>query len=213
MGKIGRGILGGVSGKVANVVGSRWKGIDYIRAKPQSVANPRTLLQVNQRTKFALVLRFLQPNLNFIKIGYKNYAVKKSQFNSAMSYILNNAIIGVSPDFEIDYSLALLSRGNLTGALNPVFDLTTSGQVQFSWDDNSTDGNALPTDKVMVVAYNPIKGESVYLSGGATRADLSQTVIIPNSYAGDELQLFISFMNAEETQLSNSIYIGSGTAS
>ncbi|AEW85375.1 hypothetical protein FCOL_02650 [Flavobacterium columnare ATCC 49512] len=213
MGKIGRGILGGVSGKVANVVGSRWKGIDYIRAKPQSVANPRTLSQVNQRTKFALVLRFLQPNLNFIKIGYKNYAVKKSQFNSAMSYILNNAIIGVSPDFEIDYSLALLSRGNLTGALNPVFDLTTSGQVQFSWDDNSTDGNALPTDKVMVVAYNPIKGESVYLSGGATRADLSQTVIIPNSYAGDELQLFISFMNAEETQLSNSIYIGSGTAS
>ena len=68
MGKIGRGILGGVSGKVANVVGSRWKGIDYIRAKPLSVANPRTLLQVNQRTKFALVLRFLQPNLNFVKI-------------------------------------------------------------------------------------------------------------------------------------------------
>ena len=213
MGKIGRGILGGVSGKVANVVGARWKGIDYIRAKPQSVANPRTLLQVNQRTKFALVLRFLQPNLNFIKIGYKNYAVKKSQFNSAMSFILNNAIIGVSPDFEIDYSLALLSRGNLAGASNPVFDLTTPGQVQFSWDDNSTDGNALATDKVMVVAYNPLKGESVYLTEGATRADLSQTVIIPNSYAGDDLQLFISFMNAEETQLSNSIYIGSGTAS
>mgnify|MGYP003493190342 FL=1 len=213
MGKIGRGILGGVSGKVANVVGARWKGIDYIRAKPQSVANPRTLLQVNQRTKFALVLRFLQPNLNYIKIGYKNYAVKKSQFNSAMSFILNNAIIGVSPDFEIDYSLALLSRGNLAGALNPVFDLTTPGQVQFSWDDNSTDGNALATDKVMVVAYNPLKGESVYLTEGATREDLSQTVIIPNSYAGDDLQLFISFMNAEETQLSNSIYIGSGTAS
>ena len=159
------------------------------------------------------MLRFLQPNLNFIKIGYKNYAVKKSQFNSAMSFILNNAIIGVSPDFEIDYSLALLSRGNLAGALNPVFDLTTPGQVQFSWDDNSTDGNALATDKVMVVAYNPLKGESVYLTEGATRADLSQTVIIPNSYAGDDLQLFISFMNAEETQLSNSIYIGSGTAS
>ena len=38
-------------------------------------------------------------------------------------------------------------------------------------------------------------------------------LFIPNSYAGDDLQLFISFMNAEETQLSNSIYIGSGTAS
>ena len=182
MGKIGRGILGGVSGKVANVVGSRWKGIDYIRAKPQSVANPRTLLQVNQRTKFALVLRFLQPNLNFIKIGYKNYAVKKSQFNSAMSYILNNAITGVSPDFEIDYSMALLSRGNLAGALNPVFDLTTPGQVQFSWDDNSAEGNALATDKVMVVAFNPISLLTIY------------NVLIAKIVTRKKLYLFIKFI-------------------
>jgi hypothetical protein len=152
MGKIGRGILGGVSGKVANVVGARWKGIDYTRAQPQSIVNPRMLLQVNQRTKFALVLMFFQPNLNFIKIGYKNYAVKKSQFNSAMSFILNNAIIGISPDFEIDYSLGLLSRGNLAGALDPVFYLSTPGQVKFSWDYNSNDGNALATDKVKVIA-------------------------------------------------------------
>jgi hypothetical protein len=212
MGKIGRGILGGVSGKVANVVGARWKGIDYIRAKPLSVANPRTLLQVNQRTKFALVLRFLQPNLNYVKIGYKNYAVKKSQFNSAMSYLLNNAIIGVSPNFEIDYSLALLSRGNLSTALNPVFDLTTPGQVEFSWDDNSTDGNANATDKVMVVAYNPLKGESIYLTEGAIRTDLSQSLVLPNSYSGEAVHLFISFMSADETQLSNSTYIGLGTA-
>jgi hypothetical protein len=213
MGKIGRGILGGVSGKVANVVGARWKGIDYIRAKPQSVANPRTLAQVNQRTKFALVLRFLQPNLNFIRVGYKNYAVKKSQFNSAMSYVLNNAITGVSPSFDIDYSLALLTRGNLTGALNPVFNLSTTGQVKFYWDDNSNEGSALATDKVMVVVYNPTKGESVYLTEGTARTDMSQTVVIPNSYSGDDLHMFISFINFEETQISNSIYIGSGTAS
>jgi hypothetical protein len=213
MGKIGKGILGGVSGKVANVVGANWKGIDYIRAKPLSVRNPRTQLQVNQRTKFSLVLRFLQPNLNFIKIGYKNFSVKKSQFNSAMSYILNNAITGTFPDYVIDYSLAYLSRGSLSGAMNPVFDLSTPGQVEFSWDDNSGEGSALATDKVMVVAYNPLKGESVFITNGATRVDLSQIVTLPNSYSGDELEMFISFMNAEETQISNSIYIGSGTAS
>ena len=179
MGKIGRGILGGVSGKVANIVGARWKGIDYIRAKPQSVANPRTQLQVNQRTKFALVLRFLQPNLNFIKIGYKNFSVKKSQFNSAMSYILNNAIVGDYPNYLIDYAAALLSRGNLATALNPSFGLNP-GEVKFVWEDNSAVGNALATDKVMVLVYNTLKGESVYITEGATRADLSQTVIIPN---------------------------------
>ena len=204
MGKIGRGILGGVSGKVANIVGARWKGIDYIRAKPQSVANPRTQLQVNQRTKFALVLRFLQPNLNFIKIGYKNFSVKKSQFNSAMSYILNNAIVGDYPNYLIDYTAALLSRGNLATALNPSFSLNP-GEVKFIWEDNSAVGNALATDKVMVLVYNTLKGESVYITEGATRADLSQTVIIPNSYTGDDIEMFISFMTADETQLSKSI--------
>lgn len=213
MGKIGRGILGGVSGKLANIVGARWKGIDYIRAKPQSVANPRTQLQVNQRTKFALVLRFLQPNLNFVKIGYKNFAVKKSQFNSAMSFILNNAITGNYPDYLIDYTVALLSRGNLATALNPQFAVSIPGQVKFTWEDNSTNGNAQATDKAMVVVYNPAKGESVYITEGATRADLTQTVIIPSNYSGDDIEMFISFKNAEETQLSNSIYIGSGTAS
>lgn len=213
MGKIGKGILGGVSGKVANVVGASWKGIDYLRAKPLNVANPRTVPQVNQRTKFSLVLRFLQPNLNFVKIGFKNYAVKQSQFNSAMSYALNNAITGSTiEDFAIDYSLALLSKGTLSGALNPVFDLSTPGQVQFSWDDNSNEGSASSTDKAMVVVYNPLKGESVFITDGAARIDQSQTVSIPNSYYGDELYMFISFKNLAETQMSNSIFIGSGTA-
>src|SRR5690606_508733 len=42
MGIIKQGILGGFSGKVGNVVGASWKGIDYIRSLPSSVSNPRT---------------------------------------------------------------------------------------------------------------------------------------------------------------------------
>ena len=79
--------------------------------------------------------------------------------------------------------------------------------------DNSHEGSALPTDKVIVVAYNPLKGERVFIADGALKTDLSQTVIIYNSYAGDDLQMFILFKNAEETQLSNSIDIGCGAAS
>ena len=37
-------------------------------------------------------LEYLQPNLGFIKKGYKAYAVGKTEFNAAMSYVLNNAI-------------------------------------------------------------------------------------------------------------------------
>ncbi|MDD2265168.1 MAG: DUF6266 family protein, partial [Bacteroidales bacterium] len=47
MGTIKQGILGGFSGKVGNIVGASWRGIDYIRSMPASVRNPRTVAQVS----------------------------------------------------------------------------------------------------------------------------------------------------------------------
>ncbi|MDG4714826.1 hypothetical protein SAMN04487989_10164 [Bizionia echini] len=213
MGKIAQGILGGFSGKVGTIVGGRWKNIDYIRAKPVSVANPRTEGQVNQRNKFSATLEFLQPNLAFIKKGYKSYAVGKTEFNAAMSYVLNNAVGGIAPNFTIDYSLALLSRGNLAGVLNGTTDLTVAGQVSFGWDDNSTGGNANATDKAMLIVYNPSKKESISILDGSDRTVGSEVVTIPDAYAGDTVELFMAFITADGSQVSNSVYLGSGTAS
>ena len=212
MGKIAQGILGGLSGKVGNIVGGSWKGIDYIRIKPSSVANPRTEGQVNQRNKFTITLEYLQATKDFIKIGYKSFATRKTEFNAAMSYVLNNAVGGIAPNFTIDYSLALLSRGPLSGVLNPTTDLTTAGQVSFDWDDNSAEGNANVTDKAMVLVYNPSKKESISILDGADRTVGSQVVTIPNTYAGDTVELFMAFVSADGTQVSNSVYLGSGTA-
>jgi hypothetical protein len=212
MGKIAQGILGGLSGKVGNIIGGSWKGIDYIRIKPSSVANPRTEGQVNQRNKFRATLEYLQPNKAFLKIGYKSFATKKTEFNAAMSYVLNNAIGGIAPNFTIDYSLALLSRGSLSSVLYGTTDLTTAGQVRFDWGDNSAEGNANATDKAMVLVYNPSKKESISILDGADRTTGSQVVTIPNTYAGDTVELFMAFVSADGTQVSNSVYLGSGTA-
>ena len=212
MGKIAQGILGGLSGKVGNIIGGSWKGIDYIRIKPSSVANPRTEGQVNQRNKFTVTLEYLQATSDFIKIGYKSFAVKKTEFNAAMSYVLNNAVGGVAPNFTIDFTLALLSRGPLSGVLNGTTDLTTAGQVTFDWDDNSAEGNANVTDKAMVLVYNPSKKESISILDGADRTVGSQVVTIPNTYAGDTVELFMAFVSEDGKTVSNSVYLGSGTA-
>ncbi|MAL58605.1 DUF6266 family protein [Tenacibaculum adriaticum] len=212
MGKIPQGILGSLSGKVGSIIGGSWKGIDYIRIKPASVANPRTEGQVNQRNKFTITLEYLQATSDFIKVGYKAFAVKKTEFNAAMSYVLNNAVGGIAPNFTIDYSLALLSRGSLSSVLNGSTDLATPGQVTFDWDDNSAEGNANATDKAMVLVYNPSKKESVSILDGADRTVGSQVITIPNTYAGDTVELFMAFVSADGTQVSNSVYLGSGTA-
>lgn len=97
MARLPLGILGPVSGKVGNVVGGTWRGIDYLRAMPANVGNPRTEAQLNQRGRFVMMLRFLQPALEFVKVGFKPYAVKMSTYNAAMSYNLRNAMVGAFP--------------------------------------------------------------------------------------------------------------------
>ena len=210
MGKIGNGILGGLSGKVGNVIGGSWKGIDYIRVKPTSVANPRTEGQVNQRNKFTATLEYLQPNREFVNVGYKSFATKKTAFNAAMSFVLNNAVSD-APDFMIDYSTALLSKGGLSKPLNPTADLSIPGEVTFSWGDNSAEGNAHASDKAMVLVYNPLKKDSIYILDGAERIDGLQTIFIPSTYSGDEVELFMAFVS-KNGKVSNSVYLGSGTA-
>ena len=65
MGKISQGILGGLSGKVGNVIGGNWKGIDYLRIKPSEVANPRTEGQI-QTNEISLLLHLNFCNLTLI---------------------------------------------------------------------------------------------------------------------------------------------------
>uniref|UniRef100_UPI00259B3B03 DUF6266 family protein n=1 Tax=uncultured Polaribacter sp. TaxID=174711 RepID=UPI00259B3B03 len=207
MGKIPQGILGSLSGKVGSIIGGSWKGIDYIRIKPASVANPRTEGQVNQRNKFTITLEYLQATSDFIKVGYKAFAVKKTEFNAAMSYVLNNAITGTEPNFVVDYPNALVSRGGLSGALNPTTDLATAGEVTFNWDDNSTEGNANADDKAMILVYNPDKKESIYVLDGANRTTRSDVISIPSSYAGDTVHLFMAFTTVDNSSVSNSIYL------
>ena len=82
----------------------------------------------------------------------------------------------------------------------------------FDWDDNSTNGNANATDKVMVLVYNPSKKDSIIILDGAIRTVGSEVVTIPSTYAGDTVELFMAFVSADGRQVSNSVYLGSGTA-
>ena len=157
MGTIKQGILGGFSGKVGTVIGGNWKGIDYMRSKAASISNPKTEAQLDQRARFGAALKFLQPLTAFLRVGFKNYAVKMTAFNSAMSYNLNNALTGVYPDYSIDYASALVARGSLPGALNPQVAMNSTTELEFSWTNNSNEAKAKGNDKVLLVVLNPAK--------------------------------------------------------
>ena len=207
MSKFKQGILGGFSGKVGTVIGGSWKGIDYMRGIAARVSNPRTQAQLNQRAKFAATIKFLQPLTPFLRVGFKNQAVKMSAFNAAMSFNIHNAITGTYPAYEIDYANALISRGTLPEALNPSAVSAVAGKIAFTWQDNSQDANAMPDDKALLVVYNPVKQHAITIVDGNTRLSGSQVITLPASFSGDEVQCYISFANANQSVLSNSQFI------
>jgi len=211
MGKISQGVLGGFSGKVGNVVGGTWKGIDYMRIKPANVTNPRTEGQVDQRSKFSTVLRFLQPMTDFLRVGFKLYANKMTQFNAAMSYNLNNAITGAYPNFMVDYASALVTRGNLSGAANGAASSPSAGDVQITWDDNSGSGSAQATDKALIVLLNTTRQEAVFTTAGPARSAGTETISVPSEYTGEDVEVFLGFISEDGSKVANSSYLGSVT--
>ena len=206
MGIIKRGILGGFAGKVANVVGSSWRGISYIKALPLSVANPRTPGQVNQRNKFTAVTRFLQPNAAIVALGYRAYAAGMTARNAAFSYLIQNAITGTAPDFSVDPALALLSRGILQKPVGTSASFLAD-ELTVSWTPNSTQFNASPTDVALVVAYNAAGKESVIVLEGVTRADATTVLDIP-SYLEGEVEVYLAFRAADGSMVSDSVPVG-----
>jgi len=207
MGTIKKGILGGFSGKVGTVVGASWKGIAYMRSLPQKVKNPRTLPQRSQRSKFALALAMLQPMTGFLRTGWKLYAHRQSPFNAAMSYTMANAVSGVYPNYEIDPSKVLVSRGALA-TVTDTFVSFDDGKIQFQWDDNSDRDSAKPTDKALIAILNLAKGEAVTDNAGAVRPDCVQNVIVPPEWAGDEVHTYMGFISEDGKEVANSIYLG-----
>lgn len=215
MGKLVQGILGGVSGKVGTVIGSIRNGKAYIRGLNTSNKDPKTKRQLAQRMKFKLGLQLVAPASDFIKIGFRNYAVGHYAVNSAMAYNLKAAITGNYPSFGIDPSKVVLSRGKLTEAEGA--SASVSGNMAtFTWDDNSSEEDADMSDFALLAVYNFTKRKVAESLEVASRMDGKATVKIPNSWSKDKLSFYIAFASVESEAVSESVYIGdivgSGTA-
>ena len=135
----------------------------------------------------------------------------KTEFNSAMSYNLNNAVVGEYPNVAIDYSEALVTRGGLATAVKFKAGSDLIGQLQVTWSDNSSELNANETDKAFILVYNELKKASVSYKTDATRAAGEALLNVPSNFQGDNVEVFISFISEDGKSVSNSKYAGSVT--
>lgn len=207
MGTIKKGILGGFSGKVGNVVGASWRGIDYIRSMPASVFNPRTEAQVTQRTRFSLIGKMMKTLIPVIRVGYAGLVGKgKSAFSEAMKYNVINAVIGLFPDFEIDFEAVKITTGKLYGT-GSASATAAAGSISYVWDTDLLN-NAAASDRVILAAFNPTRNESVYNMHAADRADGNASLSLPPTWDGDQADSYLAFISEDGKLVADSLYTG-----
>jgi hypothetical protein len=102
----------------------------------------------------------------------------------------------------------LVSRGNLTGAVNALAT-SANGVITLNWADNSGSGNATATDKALIVVLNPTRAESVFDTGGNQRVATTEDITVPADWVGESVEVFLGFITEDGKDVANSSYLGS----
>nr|WP_068890703.1 DUF6266 family protein [Pedobacter panaciterrae] len=208
MGRFLKGILGGFSGKVGNVVGACIRGVDYMRSLPRKSTKPPTEAQLKQRTTFGLVVTFLRPITALINVGYQSYKGKETPMNAATSYHLEKAVMGVYPNLSINYPKVLISKGTLLRVANAeVVTAAGTSEIEFNWTNNAAVGSTNGTDKATFMVYSDQMDEYVVLSSAVPRSAETFALVVPLDFIGQEVHCWMSFVRADGKQVSDSKYV------
>ena len=172
MGIIKRGILGGFQNKVGPVVGTTWKGISVVKARPVSVANPNTEAQQAQRLAMKQIAAYLRSfGLDNVRLLNNAQAVMMSGYNRCVKKVNT-----FKPGNELSGHVKCLASGSYTlpsiVSSDAIVLDSVSKECTVSWHDLFA-GAPVPADVKAMVTIQSKDGLSctpaVY--GTASTAD------------------------------------------
>jgi hypothetical protein len=209
MATIPQGITGPFIGKVGPVIGYVSRGKAIMRGRPNlSKSRKPSTLQLQQHAKFSLMNKFLGPIIPFLNETKKTVDVDLTGYNKAFSYNVKNSIVGSYPDLIIDYSMVLLSRGDLPNVRSADATSLSSGQITCKWTDNSGTGLARPDDKAFLAVHCPeINNTWMYAIDQAKRS-AGGCIFDVARFSGRTVQIYLGFLSSDGKEVSDSLYVG-----
>lgn len=200
-------LIGKSKKSMGNATFSTWKGINVLKEKAVSVANPQTDAQLRRRNALSQIVAAFRFMPSAIRAGFKKLAIKKSEFNAFSSYNLKNAFTYISGSTAVFVPAdALISKGTI--ALTPIAAAPadrSNNAIAFSWDAGSLQPGQSTTDVPIMAAYNITLNEWTGEIGDATRADEQDTLALPANWAtGNTLRVYLGFYNPFSGESSDS---------
>lgn len=213
MGKNVGGVFSNWWGKVGNVVGRIRQGRTIMSIYQPQVHNPKTQAQLEQRSKFSIVTEFMSSVLGFIKSGFGKLDgyTYGTPYSAAVGYNMKKVtgvISGTYPNFEINLSKVVVAQGSVDLPYSP--SATASDDtLSVTWADNSGMGNAVADDKVMLLAYNDSKKQSVFNIAAGERADRNASMQLPTAWTGDNVDVWLAMRRQSSGECSMSTHLAS----
>jgi hypothetical protein len=213
MGTLNNGPFGHLNGRVGNLVSYTLKGKNVVRAAGKSAKPPtKTMLTNYQRMK--VVNAFLKPMLAFLNIGFAKAVedTDRNPYNEAVSYNKKYALQGVYPNIVIDFSKALVSKGDLPPAVSPVINILPDG-IEFTWEMQSNIAPQCLNNRAMLLIYFP---EGVDITGipkaamelsGARRHECRDFIALSTKELAKPFEAYIAFIADDRLQVSDSRWL------
>lgn len=208
MGRINKGPNGGFSGKAGSVIGSSWRDIFYIKGLQKKITKPRSQGQLEQQAKFALAVKFLHPVKDILNMGFGNVNPQGATgYNMGISHLLNYSIRGTYPDLEIDYPAVLFTRGKLALPQRVELKLEASN-LKLSWNTELHQTNSFADDRVEILIYGPKSNIYYEVPGGLIRKQGETELVLPSSFTGDIVHVYVYLLTRDGKKWSDSLYVG-----
>lgn len=210
------GPTGPFIGKMGGLVGYLHRGQQVTRALPHPTQAPPSLKQLIPRKQFSMAMKFVSPIKDFVSYSFhpETKGTPKIPQNAATSYFRSLGIQGEYPDYWIDFSKVVVSKGDLPVPVNA--SVTLSGnELTFKWELSPQIGSTRNEDQVMLLAYLPDTKNAAFIVGGPGRS-VGEAVlkIFPqtgNTKANGKdiaVETYIAFISNDREQVSDSIYLG-----
>lgn len=208
MGKNSQGINGNWKGKVGNNVGRISHGRTIISIYQADVRNPRTTKQQRQRGIFTLMVQSLNAFAGWAGEMMKGLTPYGTGWSNLIHFAFEDGVLGGTfPNWEIQWDKLMLSKGTLPLPYSPDAAVE-NGTLTVGWTDNSDMSGCSPNDVSCLLAYNPLKDQTVYTLASGTRSQRTATLTMPSAWSGDNVEVYFCMKSADGSNQSESVYLG-----
>jgi hypothetical protein len=84
----------------------------------------------------------------------------------------------------------------------------TGQSIDVTWTDNSNQGDATATDKLVLAVYEKTTKTMVYSLNAGTRSEAAANLVVPSFLSGLKVQVWATFASADDKMYATSQYLG-----